>query len=261
MMEKKGFFRYIQGEDHKRKMQTFLDKIEICERKQTIECTDFFDPYDVDLATHILNHFKDINCLFTNGLEFGERKIAILYPGFYNSSVKSVEDHISVLKIESNGMELSHSDCLGAIIHLGISRDKIGDIFPVGDKAFVLATKPISTFILSQLYRIRHVPVKVTEVDFQEVKRSEEEVHSQVVSVSSLRLDLIISSAFGISREQSSRLISSGDVKVQWKAIYKRDELMEPGKMISVRRHGRIYLEEVLGTSSKGKIRIKLSIV
>lgn len=260
-MRKKDFFSYIQGEEHKRKMENLLDKIDICERKQTIEYTDFFDPYDVELSGHILNQYKDINCLFTNGLEYGERKIGILYPVFYSGLVKPVEDYISVLKIESNGLELSHSDCLGAILNLGISRDKIGDIFPVGDKAFVLATKPISSFILSQLYRIRHVPVKVTEADFHEVERKEEEVHSQLVSLASLRLDLIISSAFRISREESSRLISSGDVKVQWKAVYKREEVLEPGMMISVRRYGRIYFEEVLGTSSKGKIRIRLSIV
>lgn len=260
-MEKKVFFKYIQGEEHKRKMEIFLDKITICERNRTVECTDFFDPYDVELSQQILRHYRGVSCIFTNGLDFGERKMAILYPSFYPDSNILPENYISALKIETNGMELSHSDCLGAILNQGISRDKIGDIFPVGEKAFVLVAGPISSFLLSHLNRVRHCPVKVSSVNIQEVERKKEEVDSVVVSLSSLRLDLIISSAFRISREQSSRLISGGEVKVQWRAVLKRDEIIEPGMMISVRRYGRIYFDEVIGTSSKGKIRIRLSIV
>lgn len=259
-MKKSNFWGYIQGEQDRKKMRILLDKIESCSRQNRVECTDFFDPHEIEMSIGILNHFSDISYFFSNGLEFGERKVGILYPAFFSKSEISLNDFITALRIDAD-IELTHSDFLGALLHLGISRDKLGDIFPVAAGAYVLATKPIAAFIQTHLCRVRHVPVKISEIGLEKVEKIEEECREIMISVASLRVDLIVSSVFHLSREESARLISSGLVKVQWKNIQNKDFIVSPGMMISVRRHGRIYFEEILGQSSKGKIRIRLSII
>lgn len=259
-MKKTDYLRHILGEEEKKKMRILLDKIESCSRENRVECTDFFDPHEVEMSIGILNRFSDIAYLFSNGLEFGERKVGVLYPAFFSENEILVNDFITALRIEAD-VELTHSDFLGAILHLGISRDKLGDIFPMARGAYVLATKPIADFIQTHLYRVKHVPVKIVEIALEQVETVEEERREVIFSVTSLRLDLIISSAFHLSRLESARLISSGFVKVQWKNIPSKDFVVSPGMMISVRRHGRIYFEEILGHSSKGKTRIRLSII
>lgn len=259
-MKRNDYLRHIQREEEKKKMRVLLDKVESCSREKRVECTDFFDPHEVEMSIGILKHFPDIAYSFSNGLEFGERKVGILYPTFFSESEILANDFITALRIETD-IELTHSDFLGALLHLGISRDKLGDIFPVSLGAYVLATKPIATFIQTYLYRVKHMPVKVVEIGLEEVERKEEEYREMIVSVASLRVDLIVSSVFHLSRVESARLISSGLVKVQWKNIQSRDFVVSPGMMISVRRHGRIYFEEILGQSSKGKTRIRLSII
>ena len=59
--------------------------------------------------------------------------------------------------------ELTHRDFLGALMHLGIERDQIGDILTGPAEAYVYVMKEIAPFIREELCRVRHTSVMAAE--------------------------------------------------------------------------------------------------
>ena len=73
--------------------------------------------------------------------------------------------------------------------------------------------------------------------------------------MSSLRLDVVISASYNLSRKDSMNIIKSGNVKVNWEPIDKPSLELKIGDIVSVRRYGRFMLYDIEGTSKKGRLR------
>ena len=56
---------------------------------------------------------------------------------------------------------LTHRDYLGALIHLGIERSRLGDIVIKGQDAYVFCHAQMVEFLMQNITRIRHTTVKV----------------------------------------------------------------------------------------------------
>ena len=78
----------------------------------------------------------------------------------------------------------------------------------------------------------------------------------KIVIVSSLRLDVLISGVYDISRSKSSNLIDGEKVFINGKLAKSNSVNIENGSMISVRGYGRFRYTEILGTTRKDRIRI-----
>lgn len=76
-----------------------------------------------------------------------------------------------------------------------------------------------------------------------------------------MRLDKLISVAFNLSRGTANKLIEAGHVKLDYVLTEQTSKLVEIRQLISVRRYGRVRLNEFLGFSKQGKIKLKLDIV
>ena len=79
--------------------------------------------------------------------------------------------------------------------------------------------KEISKFILQNLEKVGREKVVVSEKNISEIMQVEENIKTLNVSVSSQRLDSIISAGFGISREESAELIKHERVLVDYQVI------------------------------------------
>lgn len=75
-------------------------------------------------------------------------------------------------------------------------------------------------------------------------------------SVSSLRLDSIVSSAFRLSRGRAAEAIKHGIVSVDHAECVKPDASVKEGSSIVLKGKGKAVLEETGGESKKGRIRI-----
>lgn len=75
-------------------------------------------------------------------------------------------------------------------------------------------------------------------------------------TVSSLRLDCIVSAAVNTSRDRSASLIKSGMVNADFSPCLNVSAEVKENAVISVRGHGRFRLSEISGESRKGRIRI-----
>ena len=167
---------------------------------------------------------------------------------------------ISAVKISSPMIKsLSHRDFLGSILGLGLKREKCGDII-IGEKdAYVIVADEISSYILSNLEKIGRVGVKCEIVPLSEIEVPERSFKPITGTVSSLRLDAVVSLFSGKGRSRAGELISGGLVFVNGIQATKNDSHLKDGDIISLRGKGKATLS-VGGTSKKDRIFITLDI-
>ena len=80
-------------------------------------------------------------------------------------------------------------------------------------------------------------------------------------TVSSLRLDTVISAVYNISRQRSKQLIESGKVKVNWTETLRPDFMLDLLDIVSIRGFGRIQIQGLEGTTKKEKVRLLLGVL
>lgn len=227
------------------------DKMKQYKKTGEIVFTSFLDPLEQSECEGIL---RDIPHVFSGGYGEPERKIAII--GVDTDDQISLE--LRFIRIFSN-KSLSHRSVLGSILGLGIAREKIGDIIINDNFCDVIVMESIKDFILNNLNYVGREKVKVSEIDISEIIIPEKETKEINITVASLRLDAVLSSSLGISREKSSSLIEGEMVRVNYKDVTSVNKQIKQGDLISVRGHGRIEVSEVLGESKSGRIKIRIN--
>ena len=190
--------------------------------------------------------------IVTNGLfEEAERRV-IAFNNKYN-----IDYPIEALQIrnKSNFSNLRHKDYLGAILSLGIDRNKIGDVVVKDDRAYVPVMEDISIYILNNLASIGKSPVEISilydlvdlpSIDFDEIS----------INVQSLRLDSVVAKLANISRSKAIELLDSSKVLVNYvKSKDKSQELLK-GTRLTIRGNGKYIVGDIIGETRSGKQRI-----
>ena len=256
---KERYLEHIKDKEQVLNMRRVLDKVEIVLNKYNVESTDFMDPYERRLARSILNSFPDVDFQELGGLDEAERKVIIVYPDYLHHNTHC--NPISSLIIDGYSSKFSHRNFLGAILNLGINRSKIGDILIHEGYTQVVVKKEIASFILINLEKVSNERVKIKEIPLHSLKPGKLDYIYRDTTISSLRLDVLISSAWNLSRKESQKIIESGRVKVNWEPIDKVSSNVKDGDIISAKGCGRFILNSVKGISKKGKVKIGLKLL
>ena len=172
-----------------------------------------------------------------------------------------MELRIKLLRLYGNFTleKISHGDCLGALMSVGITREKIGDIHIHKCFIDVVIDEAIGNYMISNITSIRHCSIKGKILPIEELTETEIELVKKEYSVSSLRLDNIIAEAFNLSRASAISVIKSERVKVNYEPIFSQSKEIEENSLISVKGYGRFVFISSNGFSKKGKIRISLA--
>lgn len=156
---------------------------------------------------------------------------------------------------------LTHRDFLGALIHLGISRELIGDIIVENSMAYLFCMNHITPLITNELIRVKHTDVFCEVVEDTTINISP---HFKNITgfVSSCRLDTLIGLAFKLSRSQSIPYIQGNKVFVNGRLTLSNSIIVKEQDIISVRGLGKFMFAKSEGISKKGRqhILIKLFI-
>jgi len=155
--------------------------------------------------------------------------------------------------------ELSHRDYLGALMNLGIERHLIGDILIDGRYAYIFCMEHIIGVIKEQLDQVRHTRVFVEEVSWEETGYVQKYKKKEGF-VASMRLDVLVSQAFSLSRNISENLLKSQKVFHNGKMCLSGGQKIKQGDIISVRGYGKFLVEDLGKTSKKGRQFITLAI-
>ena len=154
------------------------------------------------------------------------------------------------------GARLTHRDYLGAILGLGLTREKIGDLLVGEGVCQVLLLREVAHVLLTQLDQVGRARVKVTACPLSELKPPEQKTKIIRDTVAALRLDAVASTGFSLSRSKMASLISSKKLTLNGRECDKPDRLVEEGDVLTCRGLGKCVLTEVSGTSKKGRIMI-----
>lgn len=155
--------------------------------------------------------------------------------------------------------KLTHRDVLGALMNLGIERNRLGDILCLEDDYYVLCDEDIFPFIMSELGKIRHTMVELSEETNYRHLQANISLEEHFDMIASNRIDCIIAKAFHLSRSEASEYLSAEKVFINGKCITNCNQSCENGAIISVRGKARFIFEDCNTTSKKGKMRVKFS--
>ncbi len=257
-LNKEEFIEHIKDEEQIINIRRVLDKIEIVLNRHICQATDFLDPYERRLASSILNRFPDIKYMEIGGIKEAERKIIQIFPDYLQYQDLNIP--IAAFKVEGYRDKFSHRNLLGSLLGLGINRSKIGDILIHEGYSQFVVKEEVAPYILMNLQRVGSEKVSVSQIPIDELEPVETQYDYKKETVSSLRLDVLISNVWNLSRKDSQRLIESERVKINWEPINKPSKTVEVGDIVSARGYGRFILSAVEGISKKGRIKIEIKI-
>ncbi|WP_409341228.1 RNA-binding protein [Paenibacillus sp. MBLB4367] len=244
--------------------QHFVDKaaewVDRASEQHVLKRTDFLDPRQCQILTMLANRSGEVAFRLEGGYDGAERKRAIIAPEYRN-----VEDEdagilvLSVTSEDSKLQSLDHGDYMGAILSLGIKREKIGDILVLEDGGCqCLVAEEIGDYIRLQLQQVHRVHVQTELLPLDRLKNGNVSFEEMNISVASMRLDGIASDAFRLSRAKILIPIKAGRCRVNWKVEEDPSKPLKEGDVVSLQGFGRFRVTEVEGVTKKGRIRVKI---
>jgi RNA-binding protein YlmH len=229
----------------------------VTERYQP-KLTSFLDPREQFIVQSIVSRTADANVSFFGGYEQAERKRALIIPDFLEVSPDDFQ--VALLSIEGNykSLPFEHRDVLGSLVGLGLKRSTFGDILLSEESQQILVTEEIAEYVIVHLQQISRYDVRCEMIDWDLIEIEAEGWVYKDTTVSSLRLDLILSELLPFSRSKAVPLIKSGKVKVNWRVVEHASATLEEGDVLSVKGYGRFLLANIDGLTKKQKYRIRL---
>lgn len=218
--------------------------------------SDFLDPREQDIARSVIGADADVTLSFWGGTENAERKRLLLLPPYEQPEDNDYGLVLFSLEYPRKFASISHPDLLGALMSLGIKREKFGDLLLKDGQVQVMAAEEIAAYIQINLTEVGHSPVKLEEIPVTEMLEVTERWDEHDGTVSSLRLDAVAAEIYHVSRGKVTPLIQKGLVKVNWKVIDQPAFLLNEGDHVSIRGMGRSKLIAVSGKTKKDKWRI-----
>ena len=153
---------------------------------------------------------------------------------------------------------LGHRDYLGALMGEGIKREKVGDILVHEKGAQIIVASELADYLAENFRQVGSASVLAKKSQISALNSTEIRTISLKFTVSSPRIDNIVSGVFGISRKDAVSAISHGKVFVSGREISKPDFALKGGEKIVLRGKGKAIYNGVTGTSKKGKVYINV---
>ena len=232
------------------------DKVEQYYNSGKVVATNFLDPSEI---VQVMGEVKYVEHFMWGGFDDAERKIIFIGVEGLEELGESVNDFITLLRVENTNGDLSHRAVLGSVLGLGIKREMLGDIIVQNNICDIIISKTIAEYVLNNLKAIGRDKISIKEISFDELIIPEDSSKEVKTTVSSLRVDNIISAGYGVSREKSSALVKGELVKLNHVVIKSPVKTVHEGDIISVRGKGRLEVREIGGTSKSGRIKIVLA--
>jgi RNA-binding protein YlmH len=236
-----------------------LDSLEYVTHHRQQRQTDFLDPRQIAIITSLSKRYEQIQIHLDGGYEEAERVRVTISPFFqqYHESDEGIQ-LISATSDHTRVSQLGHGDYLGAVIGLGVKREKIGDlhIHPWG--AHLLVAAEMASFLTTHLNQVGRVHVSTQIVPLIALQRNEQQWQLSHCIVTSLRLDGVVSEVLGLSRAKVLPPIQSGRCKVNWKVEDNPSKSLKENDVISYQGIGRFKIFSIDGLSKKGKIRLTI---
>lgn len=250
------------------------DLARIADLKCCVTFSDFLNLNEQNILHQTLQKFSWIHGETFGGYKGAERQIAAFVPdalSFLTENLPGSESlsadpstlgyPIACVRIVPSNLKfaesLTHRDILGALMHLGIERSKMGDIALNQEEFYLFCQESLAGLICSELTRIRHTTVRCEICSLQDFTYTPK---TELIrgSVASVRLDAVMALAFQSSRSSLLSLISDGKVFVNGRLITTNAYTLKENDLISVRGLGKFRYQGLVGQTKKGRCMVEI---
>jgi photosystem II S4 domain protein len=254
----------LKGLENKATLTRVIDQAEQAIRTWEMVVSDFLSPPELVEAATIFKRLTDVHALAAGGYPQAERQRLLIARS--EIPLPELADDATVLPLTPLSITgnflfdpATHRDFLGALLGTGIVREKVGDIIVLGERgAQAIVAPEMVDFLTVNLVQVRSVPVKTQPIEWTELQVREPRKKELTTVEASMRLDAVASAGFGMSRSKMADMISSGDVRVNWKTITQSSHALKAGDLVAIRGKGRLEIGEVAVTK-KDRYRIALT--
>ena len=177
---------------------------------------------------------------------------------FNNNCDSCYKYKVLAIKNISKFNKLGHKDYLGAILGLGINRNKLGDLLVKEDCCFFPVSEEIADFLMVNLTSVGNSNCKVSEIKSIDKSMLEFDFENITVLVQTLRLDSVVSKLANISRVKAQSYIENGRVLLNYKVNRNRSIILTENSRITIRGIGKFIVDKSIGNSKSGKIKVKI---
>ncbi|MGH4125701.1 MAG: RNA-binding protein [Clostridium sp.] len=253
-MDKNYFLNSINHED-KNLISNIFSKMQIAQKTNKIIFTnDFLSPIIWNQISVLCENYKVKS--FTNGIFKDSDRRMLSFSSFEEPLIYPIK----LLKISNNSRftTLHHKDYLGAIMSLGIKREKLGDLVIRDESCYVPVCSDISSYIISNLNDIGKCPCEVSEHPYTSQDLPEPKFQEKIIISTSLRLDGMVSAICNVSRNNSVGLISTGKILVNYFQCLKKDKIIKCNDTITIRGYGKIVVSEIIGSTQKDRLKVAI---
>lgn len=207
------------------------------------EPTNFLDP---NTLKNVINKLKGIN-------------YNIYYP--YKDSDKAIIytdklPEIYLLEIFSYD-KLTHREIMGSLFGLNIDSELFGDIIITNNHYYIMIINSIYPLINNNLNMIGKHPIKLKEVQLSILDNYERKYEEIELIVSSIRIDNVISSLIGTSREQTKKKFLEDEIILNYEICHKINYELKENDTFSIRRFGKYKFSGIIKETKKGNFLIK----
>lgn len=224
-----------------------------------VKLSDFLDPRQSFILQTLVNRHPDAALRLDGGYNGAERQRALVAPDYRDLDEEPLR--MKVMSITSDDQRLAslqHGDYLGAVLGLGLKREKIGDIHVREDGCHVIVAEEISSFLSMNLHQVHRVGVMTDIMDLDSLKTAEAELEPLDLTVASLRLDGIAGDVFRLSRSKVLVPIKAGRCRVNWRTEEDPSKMLKAGDIVALQGFGRFKVLECDGMTKKGRLRVKI---
>ena len=246
-----------RSEEERLLLSRVWDKREQCRLRSIPAATAFLSPQEQAAATRLLNALgQREGYAFWGGYEGAERQRLLFLPDWMNGPDDST---IAALRaVCRSGVTLTHQDFLGSLMALGLTREKIGHILVESGGCQVLVDPAALDFLTQSWDSAGREKLTVSPLPLEELTVPEAAVKEVRDTVSSLRLDNVLTSAFSLSRGRAAEAVEKGAVQVNYTVCQKPDKPVSAGDVITCRGLGKCVLDAVGSPTKKGRLPVTI---
>lgn len=265
-MNKQELLNKIENDDDRLLISKLLDKIEFTTKRNSVEYTDFLDMRQRQLLEKTLKDIKFTNYIAYGGYESAERTVLIVYPNKLeevflsgNFDFNTIFGVIRIILPNELKRMYSHRDYLGAIIKIGMKREKVGDILTSIDGADLIVLKEAEKYILNGLRELKRFHNSEWEIkDIKDLKIEPPKMQKLKIIIPSMRIDSIVSEVIRTSRAKATEIIKEERVFINHELITKGAKEVKPNDIITVRGKGRFKVNDILSNTKKGNLVLEV---
>lgn len=238
----------------------FIDQVlswkDYVDNSYSPKLSDFLDPREQQIVQTIIGTQSEIKVLFFGGSKDNERKRALIYPEYFDVQKDDFQIQLFEVDYPQKFITIEHPQVLGSLMSLGLKRGKFGDIVMLDGRIQFFAATEIADYIQLQLTKIGRASISLLKQPLEEGLQSSESWTEITTTVSSLRLDTVLSAILNLSRQRSQEYIKQGRVKVNWLVVENPAFECDVADIMSVRGYGRSKIITIEGKTKKDKWRI-----